>query len=103
MVICLGTVPDRPHYVKVMTLRNNRSWVWSRGQQTLLITTLPEPSYLKIDEFYEVPFLALREVKDKYGILLSVPAKHRGGLAELKLHIRRRDSERDYEKLCRGV
>ncbi|KAF5872734.1 uncharacterized protein Bfra_006097 [Botrytis fragariae] len=125
MVICLGTVPTRPDYVKVMTittslkegheylpiapvrkrpypiqikLRNNHGWVWARGQQTLLITTLSERSYLKIDEFYEVP-----EVMDDYGIPLSIPAKHHGGLAELKLHISRRDSERNYEKLCRDA
>ncbi|THV50319.1 hypothetical protein BGAL_0155g00050 [Botrytis galanthina] len=92
----------RPYPIQIK-LRNNHSWGWSRGQQTLLITTLPELSYLKIDEFYEVPIQALREVRDDYGIPLSIPAKHRGGLAELKLHISRRDSERSYEQLSRDV
>ncbi|APA13220.1 hypothetical protein sscle_10g079900 [Sclerotinia sclerotiorum 1980 UF-70] len=117
-VICLGTVHGRPDYVKVMTittkvienhdyvpisptrkkpydiqikLRNNLGWGYSRGQPAIFITTLPELSYLKIDEFYEVPVEALREATDDYENPLSIPTRHHGGLAELKNHIRCRD------------
>ncbi|KAF7869987.1 hypothetical protein EAF04_004771 [Stromatinia cepivora] len=121
-VICLGTVHGRPDYVKVMTitttlkkdheyvpisltrkkpysiqikLRNNLGWGYSCGQPVIFFTTLPELSYLKIDEFYEVPIQALKEATDAYGNPSSIPARHHGGLAELKGHIRRRDQVRD--------
>ncbi|KAJ8060235.1 hypothetical protein OCU04_010579 [Sclerotinia nivalis] len=122
MVICLGTVHGRPDYVKVMTittslknnheyvpisptrkkpydiqikLRNNLGWGYSCGQPVIFITTLPELSYLKIDEFYEVPIQALKEATDAYENPLSIPGRHHGGLAELKDHIRRRDQARN--------
>jgi hypothetical protein len=60
---------------------------------------LPNYSYLKIDLSYEVPTQMLVEHKDNSGNPFMIGPKHRGGLGELRDHIRRRDSIREQEKL----
>ncbi|KAI9646859.1 hypothetical protein NHQ30_004859 [Ciborinia camelliae] len=122
MVICLGIVVGRPNHVKVMTitskvkddreyvpisptrkkpypiqLRLRNSWCYSDNGVAIQLTSLPLYSYLKIDEYYEVPIQMLEEVFDKYGNILSIPKKHHGGLGELKAHLRRRDRARELE------
>jgi hypothetical protein len=67
----------------------------------LRITTLELNSYLKIDSHYEVPIYMLDEVTDRLGNPLMICPKHRGGLAELRCHVRRHDQFREEEKLCR--
>lgn len=59
-------------------------------------------SYLRIDETYEVPVKILKELVDQYGSPLTIRAKHHGGLAELKDHVRHRDRIRK-EEVCRKV
>lgn len=82
-----------------LQLRNRRGWY--HGEEVIFLTTLPEYSYLKIDSHFEVPIQVLVEAKDDSGNLLMVWPKHRGGLGELRDHVRRRDLIRKQEKLYR--
>lgn len=61
----------------------------------LFITTLPKYSYLKIDSCYKLPFQALIEARDYFNNPLMICSKHRGGLGELRAHVRRRDRNRE--------
>jgi hypothetical protein len=67
----------------------------------LFITTLPKYSYLRIDSYYEVPIQILVEARDCLDKPLMIWPKHRGGLGELRAHVRRRDQIREEEKLYR--
>jgi len=65
----------------------------------LRFTTLERHSYLKIDSYYEVPIHMLDEATYHSGNPLMIWAKRRGGLGELRDHVRRRDRFREGEKL----
>ena len=64
------------------------------------IPTLAQPSYLKIDSYYEVPIQILDEAADDLGKPLMIWAKRQGGLGELRDHVRRCDQFRERGKLC---
>jgi hypothetical protein len=51
-------------------------------------------SYLKIDTFFEVPIQMLDEAADPWGYMLMIWPTRRGGVAELRDHVRRRDQAR---------
>ena len=63
--------------------------------------TLLKYLYLKIDSYYEVPIQILVEARDCLDNPLMIWPKHRGGLGELRVHVRLRDQIREEEKLCR--
>lgn len=69
----------------------------------LRITMLPLLSYLKIDSYYEVPVQMLDEAVDGIGEPLMIWAKHRGGLGELRNHVRHSDQFRERKKICQMV
>ena len=64
------------------------------------IPMLAQPSYLKIDSYYEAPIQMLDEAADDPDKPLMIWAKHQGGLGELRDHVRRRNLIREAENLC---
>ncbi|KAL2071831.1 hypothetical protein VTL71DRAFT_13066 [Oculimacula yallundae] len=125
MVLVLDVVRTKRDYVKIMTItsslrddgeyipisptpkKNYPIQIRLRNQlignyhyTAVRIPMLPLYSYLKIDSYYEVPIQMLDEVVDSYDEALMICAKHRGGLAELRDHIRRRDQDRESNELA---
>ncbi|KAH6673455.1 hypothetical protein B0J14DRAFT_480924, partial [Halenospora varia] len=117
MVFVLEVIPWKKHYVKIMTATENEYVPISptrkkpyafqlrlkdcRTWSGLYIERLDKYSYLKIDEFYEVPIDMLEPVISRTtGEQMMCWARRQGGLAQLRDHIRRCDRQREMERLC---
>lgn len=99
------TLNDGGDYVPISPTRKERYPIQLRlrdypdrnSEQIMIISQLEKYSYLKIDECYEVPLQMLLECRDDYGNHYMILRKHRGGLAQLQNHIRKRDLAREAE------
>lgn len=79
-------------------LRLRSHTAWSRGTVVVCYPSLGPTSYLKIDEYYEVPIQMLQEATDRAGNPYVIYPKRQGGMAQLRDHVRNRDRIRSTSK-----
>ncbi|CZR69189.1 uncharacterized protein PAC_19089 [Phialocephala subalpina] len=92
--IPISPTPKKPYPIQ---LRLRSHFVWSRGSLVPAYPSLGPSSYLKIDEWYEVPIQMLQQATDVNKNEFVVFAKGQGGVAQLRDWVRRRDQARALE------